>query len=209
MTAWLLRLKLETRQPRHAARTRAGLTGAAISNKTLPGSGPPPIGAAASRQKGDKPVGAAMDREDLIKLVGQEIGVSGWRTVDQARIDAFAQATDDHQFIHVDPERAKRETPFGGTIAHGFLSLSILSGMAYEVMPTLNGAAMSINYGFDKIRFLAPVRAGKRVRARFTLSEATMRAPKELLIRNATTLEIEDEPKPALIADWLGLHFFN
>lgn len=154
-------------------------------------------------------MGAAMDREDLIKLVGQEIGVSGWRTVDQARIDAFAQATDDHQFIHVDPERAKRETPFGGTIAHGFLSLSILSGMAYEVMPTLNGAAMSINYGFDKIRFLTPVRAGKRVRARFTLSEATMRTPKELLIRNATTLEIEDEPKPALIADWLGLHFFN
>lgn len=150
-----------------------------------------------------------MDREDLIKLVGQEIGVSSWITIDQAQIDAFAHATNDHQFIHVDPERAKRETPFGGTIAHGFLSLSVLSGLAYEVMPTLNGAAMSINYGFDKIRFLTPVRAGKRVRARFMLSEATMRAPTELLIRNATTLEIEGEPKPALIADWLGLHFFN
>lgn len=150
-----------------------------------------------------------MDREDFVKLVGQEIGVSGWITIDQARIDAFAHATNDHQFIHVDPERAKRETPFGGTIAHGFLSLSVLSGLAYEVMPALNGAAMSINYGFDKVRFLTPVRAGKRVRARFALSEATMRAPKELLARTATTLEIEGEPKPALIADWLGLHFFN
>jgi len=150
-----------------------------------------------------------MDREDFLKLVGQEIGVSGWITIDQPQIDAFAHATNDHQFIHVDPERARRETPFGGTIAHGFLSLSVLSGLAYEVMPTLNGAAMSINYGFDKIRFLTPVRAGKRVRARFTLSEAVMRAPKELLIRNATTLEIEGEPRPALVADWLGLHFFN
>ncbi len=150
-----------------------------------------------------------MDREDFLKLVGQEIGVSGWITIDQPQIDAFARATNDHQFIHVDPERARRETPFGGTIAHGFLSLSVLSGLAYEVMPTLNGAAISINYGFDKIRFLTPVRAGKRVRARFMLSEAVMRAPKELLIRNATTLEIEDEPRPALVADWLGLHFFN
>jgi len=150
-----------------------------------------------------------MDREDLLKLVGQEIGVSGWRTVDQARIDAFAQATDDHQFIHVDPERAKRETPFGGTIAHGFLSLSVLSGLAYEVMPTLNGAAMSINYGFDKIRFLTPVRAGKRVRARFTLSEATMRTPFLHIEEVIRVIRESDEPKPALIADWLGLHFFN
>lgn len=153
-------------------------------------------------------MGAAMDREDFVKLVGQELGVSSWITIDQKQIDAFAHATNDHQFIHVDPERAKRETPFGGTIAHGFLSLSVLSGLAYEAMPTLNGAAMSINYGFDKIRFLAPVRAGKRVRARFALAEATMKSPKELLARTSTTLEIEGEPKPALVADWLGMHFF-
>ena len=153
-------------------------------------------------------MGAAMDREDFVKLVGQELGVSNWITIDQSQIDAFAHATNDHQFIHVDPERAKRETPFGGTIAHGFLSLSVLSGLAYEAMPALNGAAMSINYGFDKIRFLTPVRAGKRVRARFVLAETTSKSPKELLARTNTTLEIEGEPKPALVADWLGMHFF-
>lgn len=150
-----------------------------------------------------------MDREKYLKLVGTELGVSDWQLVDQKRIDAFAEATEDFQFIHIDPERARRETPFGGTIAHGFLSLSLLSKMAYAAMPALNGAAMSINYGFEKVRFLAPVRAGRRVRARFVLSEATMRAPNELLARTATTLEIEGETKPALVADWLGLHFFN
>ena len=155
------------------------------------------------------PVGVAMDREDFVKLVGTELGLSEWHTVDQKQIDAFAHATNDHQFIHIDPERARRETPFGGTIAHGFLSLSVLPAMAYATMPTLNGAAMSINYGFDKIRFLTPVRAGKRVRARFVLSEVTMKSPKELLARTATTLEIEGEDKPALVADWLGMHFFN
>lgn len=153
-------------------------------------------------------MGVAMDREDFVKLVGTELGVSDWHTIDQKQIDAFADATEDFQFIHIDPERAKRETPFGGTIAHGFLSLSVLPKMAYATMPTLNGAAMSINYGFDKIRFLTPVRAGKRVRARFVLSEVTMKSPQELLARTATTLEIENEPKPALVADWLGMHFF-
>lgn len=149
-----------------------------------------------------------VSREDYAKLVGQELGVSSWHTIDQKQIDIFAEATNDHQFIHVDPERAKRETPFGGTIAHGFLSLSVLSGMAYEAMPALEGSVMSINYGFDKVRFLTPVRAGKRVRARFVLAEATQRAANELLARTNTTLEIEGEAKPALVADWLGLHFF-
>jgi acyl dehydratase len=149
-----------------------------------------------------------VSRKDYAKLVGQELGVSSWHIVDQKQIDTFAEATNDHQFIHVDPERARRETPFGGTIAHGFLSLSILSGMAYEAMPALEGSVMSINYGFDKVRFLTPVRAGKRVRARFVLAEATQRAPNELLARTNTTLEIEGEAKPALVADWLGLHFF-
>ena len=153
-------------------------------------------------------MGVPMDREDFVKLVGSELGVSEWHTIDQKQIDAFADATGDFQFIHIDPERAKRETPFGGTIAHGFLSLSVLPKMAYATMPTLNGASMSINYGFDKVRFLAPVRAGKRVRARFVLAEVTMKSRQELLARTATTLEIENEPKPALVADWLGMHFF-
>lgn len=154
-------------------------------------------------------MGVAMDREEYLKLAGTELGVSSWHTVDQKQIDQFAHATNDLQFIHIDPERAKRETPFGGTIAHGFLSLSLLSAMAYEAMPTLNGTAMSINYGFDKVRFLTPVRAGSRLRARFVMSEATMRSPKELLAKTAVALEIENEPKPALVADWLALHIFN
>lgn len=153
-------------------------------------------------------MGVAMNREDFVKLVGQELGISEWHTIDQNQINAFADATEDFQFIHLDPERAKRETPFGGTIAHGFLSLSVLPKLAYATMPTLNGATMSVNYGFDKIRFLTPVRAGKRVRARFALSEVTMKSPQELLARTATTLEIEDESRPALVADWLGMHFF-
>jgi len=154
-------------------------------------------------------VNSPMSRENYAKLIGQELGVSEWRTIDQKQIDAFAETTGDHQFIHVDPERAKRETPFGGTIAHGFLSLSVLSAMSYAAVPTLEGAIMSINYGFDKIRFLTPVRAGKRVRARFVLSEVMMKSPIELLARTNTTLEIDGEQKPALVAEWLGMHFFS
>jgi acyl dehydratase len=143
-----------------------------------------------------------------MKLIGQEIGVSSWHVVDQSRIDSFATVTEDHQFIHVDPERAARETPFGGTIAHGFLSLSMMSAFAYEVLPSIEGTAMSVNYGFDKLRFVSPVRAGARIRGRFTLADATLRAPKELLSRTSVTVEIEGETKPALVADWLGLLFF-
>ncbi len=147
----------------------------------------------------------AIARDAYIKLVGQEIGVSSWHVVDQKRIDAFAQVTEDHQFIHVDPVRAAKETPFGTTIAHGFLSLSLMSAFAYEVLPTIQDTAMSVNYGFDKLRFVSPVRAGARVRGRFTLTDATLRSPKELLSRTNVTVEIEGESKPALVADWLGL----
>src|ERR1700759_2016729 len=94
-------------------------------------------------------------------LVGQEIGVSSWHGVDQARIDSYANVVEDHQFIHVDPERA-RATPFGTTIAHGFLTMSLLSVMAYEVMPAIEGSTMSVNYGFDRLRFMSPVKSGKR-----------------------------------------------
>lgn len=141
-------------------------------------------------------------------MVGQEIGVSSWHVLDQKRIDTYADVIEDHQFIHVDPEQAKA-TPFGTTIAHGFLTMSLLSVMSYEVMPAIEGTAMGVNYGFDKLRFISPVRSGKRVRGRFLLAEATLRKPKELLSRTNVTVEIEGEEKPALVADWLGLIYFS
>jgi len=142
------------------------------------------------------------------KMVGHEIGMSSWHLVDQGRIDAFADVIEDHQFIHIDPERAKRETAFGTTVAHGFLTMSLLSIMSYEVMPVVEGATMGVNYGFDKLRFISPVRAGSRVRGRFTLIEAKLRKPKELQSRTSVTIEIEGEDKPALVADWIGLVYF-
>ena len=147
-------------------------------------------------------------REAYQALVGKEIGVSSWHLVDQPRIDAYADVIEDHQFIHVDPERAKKETDFGTTIAHGFLTMSMMSVMSYEVMPALAGTTMGVNYGFDKLRFISPVRSGKRVRGRFVLAEAKLRKPNELQSRTNVTVEIEGEDKPALVADWLGLIYF-
>jgi acyl dehydratase len=128
--------------------------------------------------------------------------------IDQPRIDTYADVTEDHQFIHVDPERAKKETAFGTTIAHGFLTMSMLSVMSYEVMPAIAGTTMGVNYGFDKLRFISPVRSGKRIRGRFVLAEAKLRKPNELQSRTNVTVEIEGEDKPALVADWLGLIYF-
>src|ERR1700720_86148 len=141
-------------------------------------------------------------------MVGREVGVSSWHLVDQKRIDIYADVIDDHQFIHVDPERARRETAFGTTVAHGFLTISLLSIMSYEVMPVISGTTMGVNYGFDKLRFISPVRSGSRVRGRFTLMEAKLRRPKELQSRTNVSVEIEGEAKPALVADWIGLIFF-
>ena len=141
-------------------------------------------------------------------MVGREIGVSSWHLIDQPRIDAYADVIEDHQFIHVDPERAKKETAFGTTIAHGFLTMSLMSIMSYEVMPVIEGTTMGVNYGFDKLRFISPVRSGKRVRGRFVLAEAKLRKPTELQSRTNVTVEIEGEDKPALIAEWLGLIYF-
>ena len=141
-------------------------------------------------------------------MVGKEVGVSSWHLVDQKRINVFADVIDDYQFIHVDPERAKRETEFGTTVAHGFLTMSLMSIMSYEVMPVIEGTTMGINYGFDKLRFLSPVKAGKRVRGRFVLAEAKLRKRKELQSRTNVTVEIEGEEKPALVADWIGLIYF-
>jgi acyl dehydratase len=144
--------------------------------------------------------------DEIRSRVGQEVGVSSWLTVDQARIDAFADATEDRQFIHVDAQAAA-QTPFGGTIAHGFLSLSLLSRMAAEATLLPEGLKMAINYGFDRVRFLAPVRSGKRVRGRFMLDSAEEKAPGQWLMRHTVTVEIEGEEKPALTAQWLGLMF--
>ncbi|MGJ4902517.1 MaoC family dehydratase [Bradyrhizobium sp. HKCCYLS2058] len=141
-------------------------------------------------------------------MVGREIGVSSWHVLDQKRIDTYADVIEDHQFIHVDPEKAKG-TPFGTTIAHGFLTMSLLSVMSYEVMPAIEGTAMGVNYGFDKLRFISPVKSGKRVRGRFVLAEATLRKPKELQSRTHVTVEIEGEDKPALVADWIGLIYLS
>jgi acyl dehydratase len=147
---------------------------------------------------------AALD--DIRSRIGEEVGVSSWLIVDQARIDAFADATEDRQFIHVDPAAAA-QTPFGGTIAHGFLSLSLLSRMGAEAMLLPEGLKMAVNYGFDRIRFLAPVRSGKRVRGRFTLDSVEEKAPGQLLIRHKVTVEIDGEAKPALTAEWLSLMY--
>ncbi|MFZ4165087.1 MaoC family dehydratase [Brevundimonas sp. NPDC058933] len=145
---------------------------------------------------------------ELQSLIGQEVGLSRWITVDQARIDAFARITEDEQFIHVDPERA-RATPFGGTIAHGFLTLSLASAMSYDAVAPLEGVVMGVNYGFDKLRFLAPVPAGSRVRGRFRLLSAEDKGAQDgvtrWLLKHELTVEIEGADKPALIAEWLGM----
>ena len=144
--------------------------------------------------------------DDIRARVGKEVGVSSWLLIDQERIDAFAEATEDRQFIHTDPAAAA-QTPFGGTIAHGFLTLSLLSRMAAEAMLVPDGLKMAVNYGLDRVRFLAPVRSGMRVRGRFTLDSIEEKAPGQWLLRHTVTVEIEDEDKPALTAQWLGLIF--
>jgi acyl dehydratase len=144
--------------------------------------------------------------DEIRVRVGEEVGVSSWLTIDQERINAFADATEDRQFIHTDPEAAA-QTPFGGTIAHGFLTLSLLSRMAAEAMFIPDGVKMAVNYGFDRVRFLAPVRSGKRVRGRFTLDSVQEKAPGQVLMRHNVTVEIEDQEKPALTAAWLSLIF--
>jgi acyl dehydratase len=130
---------------------------------------------------------------------------SPWVEVTQELIDTFADATLDHQFIHVDEKRAKAETPFGGTIAHGFLSLSLLSKFISDVIPQIENKEMVINYGFDKIRFLMPVPSGSRLRGHIKLIECNERKPGEYLSRYDVAVEIDNIEKPALVAEWLGL----
>jgi acyl dehydratase len=143
---------------------------------------------------------------DIEAVVGQTLGASSWLLVDQARIDKFADVTGDHQFIHVDPSAAK-ETPFGGTIAHGLLILSLLPVFASEVVPLPATTKMGVNYGFNKIRFVSPVRSGSEIRGHFTLLD--FREVKQGRWQQTTevSVEIAGESKPALIADWIGQFF--
>ena len=140
---------------------------------------------------------------DLKARVGETVGTSEWFEVSQERIDTFAKATDDYQFIHVDAEKAKL-TPFGGTIAHGFLTVSMLSPMMETALEKPD-VKMSVNYGFNKLRFLAPVKSGKRIRGRFKLVDVTERQPGVLQSTVEVTVEIDGEDKPALIAEWVTL----
>ena len=146
-----------------------------------------------------------MKLADMPGLVGTEIGVSSWIRVDQAMIDQFAECTGDRQWIHVDRDRAAREAPAGTTIAHGFLTLSLLPVMSYELDGMPEGIHASFNYGLDKLRFLSPVRAGARIRLRTTLTGFEEKEAGRFLMRRSSTVEIEGEEKPALIADTLAL----
>lgn len=143
----------------------------------------------------------------LKKLQGSIVATSTWHTIDQSLIDRFADITGDNYFIHVDEQRAKSEGPYGGTIAHGMLVLSLLSDMAARSLPALEDLASAVNYGFDKIRFIAPVPSGSRVRAHFTLVDAVPRAATQILVRYRVTVEIEGQSRSALGADWLSLIF--
>ena len=142
--------------------------------------------------------------EDLPGLVGMELEPSPWIEITQERVNQFAEATNDHQFIHVDPEKAA-QTPFGGPIAHGFLSLSLLSYLNAQSAVMPENLLMGINYGSDKVRYLMPVRVGKRIRSRQTVLEVTEKNPGQWLFKNAVTVEIEGEETPALVAEILSM----
>lgn len=149
---------------------------------------------------------ATIDAADLESMIGQDVGVSDWALIDQEKINAFAEVTYDPYFIHTDPARAEKETQFGGTIAHGFLTLSMLSAMAYDALPDIRGRTVGMNYGFDKIRFLSPVPSGSRIRARFKIA-SVQRKPGQAVVKYGVTVEIEGKDKPALAAEWLTIAF--
>jgi acyl dehydratase len=153
--------------------------------------------------KSDK---GSIDAAKLESMIGQDVGLSDWALIDQKMINAFAQLTYDPYFIHIDPERAQKETELGGTIAHGFLTLSMLSAMAYDALPDIKGRKVGMNYGFDRIRFLSPVPAGSRIRGRFKIADV-QRKPGQVVIKYGVTVEIEGREKPALAAEWLTLAF--
>ncbi|MBV4502554.1 MaoC family dehydratase [Pseudomonas shirazensis] len=142
----------------------------------------------------------------LSQYVGKELGRSAWLTIDQQRINLFAEATGDFQFIHVDPEQASK-TPFGGTIAHGFLTLSLIPKLMEDILVLPEGMKMIVNYGLDSVRFIQPVKVDSNVRLKVELKEATEKKPGQWLLKILATLEIEGEDKPAYIAEPLTLCF--
>jgi acyl dehydratase len=145
---------------------------------------------------------AALPLDELAAREGQEM-VSRWFPITQGRIDAFAEATEDRYFIHTDPARARAETPWGGTIAHGFLTASLLSAMAYDAVPRVEEAKHGVNYGFDRLRFVSPVPTGSNVRGRFRLDKVDRARPGEVTLRWTVTVEVEGAERPALVAEWL------
>lgn len=142
----------------------------------------------------------------LAAMTGRELGVSDWFEITQGMIDTFAEVTQDRQFIHVDPEKAKG-SPFGGTIAHGFLTASMLPVLALDAVPRIAGRTMGVNYGFDRLRFVSPVKSGGRIRGRFVLKSLQSKMPQQHMITYAVTVEQEGADKPALSADWLTLAY--
>ncbi len=148
----------------------------------------------------------SVSKDKALELVGKEVGLSDWLAIEQTRIDTFADATNDHQFIHVDPAAAA-QTPFGSTIAHGFLSLSLLTDLAGKNGIHLDDTTFVVNYGINKLRFLSPVKVNDQVRARVTLNEFEEKRPGQYLITMGVVIEIENQEKPALIAEWLVMAF--
>ena len=146
--------------------------------------------------------------EGLKEKLGLEVGVSRWFTIDQARVNNFADLTEDWQFIHVDPIAAQK-TVFNGTIAHGFLTVSLLSAMYYDAIPEIEGSNLGVNYGFDRLRFLSPVKVGSKVRGRFELSDIREVRPFEISTTWRVEVEIEDFDKPALVAQWIGRQYLS
>jgi acyl dehydratase len=146
-----------------------------------------------------------MSVAELVKHVGEEVGVSSWVTLDQGRIQEFAHCTGDHQWIHVEPERATRESPFGGTIAHGFLTLSLIAPTAFELLVARVQLKSVVNYGLEKVRFVTPVRSGKRVRNRIKLAAVEHKGSNRYLVTTENSIEIEGETRPALTASALAI----
>ncbi|RHW23058.1 MaoC family dehydratase [Pseudomonas jilinensis] len=149
---------------------------------------------------------AAVPASELTSYIGKDMGHSDWLTIDQERVNQFAECTGDHQFIHIDEEKAKL-TPFGGTIAHGFLSLSLLPVLSAGLLIRPQGLKMAVNYGLDSLRFIQPVRVGSRVRLHVTVVDVTEKNPGQWLVKARSTLEIEGVDKPAFIAEGLTLYF--
>jgi acyl dehydratase len=148
-----------------------------------------------------------MSSEELTTRVGTSLGTSDWFHIDQKTIDSFADVTHDHYFIHIDPKRAAAETPFGGTIAHGFLTMSMLAPMAYQACPVVKGSKTNVNYGFNRLRFVAPVRTGSRIRGHFVLKSFDVRPSGRWQAIYDVKVEIEGEPRPALTAEWIAAGF--